>query len=261
VHPFDRASALVRTGPGAFAGELDPAWHGDPGAHGGMLSAMLMRAMLKLTEDSPLSAQSFMARFLRAPQPGPVTISAAVQRSGRRSATVSATLAQDERTSVSASATFTALATGTDEWSEPPPGYPPFAESPLVPPMPGAPPFTAMVQARDVLGGTPFGGGEALTGGWLQTDPMHPLDTPFVAFACDAWLPAPFFALTRPTVVPTLDLTIHFMTPLRTPRPAEPLAVRFAATAHRGGVFIEDGAVWAQSGELLAQSRQSALEV
>jgi hypothetical protein len=114
---------------------------------------------------------------------------------------------------------------------------------------------------REGLGGRPFGGGEPVTGGWLQTEPMHPLDAPFVAFACDAWLPAPFYALTRPIGVPTLDLHLHFMVGLRAPRPAEPLAVRFTATAHRGGVFIEDGLVWARSGELLAQARQSALEV
>jgi hypothetical protein len=90
---------------------------------------------------------------------------------------------------------------------------------------------------------------------------MHPVDTPFLAFACDAWLPAPYYALTRPTGVPTLDLHLHFMVDLRTPRPAEPLAVRFAATAYRGGVFVEDGLVWSAGGELLALARQSSLRV
>jgi acyl-CoA thioesterase len=226
-----------------------------------MLSAQLVRAILELTEDSALSVQSFSARFLRAPQPGPVAISTTLLRAGRRSATVTATLVQDERTCVTAAATLGALTAGDGEWSEPRPDYPPFDETPPLGRLPGAPAFTRMLQARDAVGGRPFGGGEPLTGGWLQTEPMHPLDSPFVAFACDAWLPAPFYTLTRPTGVPTLDLHLHFMVGLRTPRPAEPLAVRFAATAFRGGVFVEDGLVWAQSGELLAQARQSALRV
>jgi Thioesterase-like superfamily len=226
-----------------------------------MLAAQLVRAILALTEDLSLSVQSFSARFLRAPQPGPVAISAELLRAGRRSATVTATLAQDERTCVTAAATLGALAPGEGEWSEPPPDYPAYDETPPIGHLPGAPAFTRMLVVRDALGGRPFGGGEPVTGGWLQTRPMHPVDTPFVAFMCDAWLPAAYYALTRPTGMPTLDLHLHFTVDLRRPRPAEPLAVRFAATALRGGVFVEDGLVWSASGGLLAQARQSALRV
>jgi acyl-coenzyme A thioesterase PaaI-like protein len=263
MHAFDRATAIARTGDGTYTAELLAEWHGDRGgAHGGVLSAMLMRAILDLTAGSPLSPQSYTARFLRAPVPGPVSISATVERAGRRSATVSLRLSQDDRLCVLAAATLAQLTPGAGERSEAMPALPAHDAVPRTPRPRGAPIFLDQMDIRLAIGGPMLAGGDPVTGGWIQTaGEPHVLDAPFLVFLCDAWMPAAFFAATAPFGIPTLDLHVHLMVRLRDPRSAEPVAMRLTAENFRGGVFVEDAMVWSSSGELLAVSRQTALEI
>src|SRR6201999_1412390 len=90
-------------------------------------------------------------------------------------------------------------------------------------------------------------------------------------FFSDALIPSPFMALGAPAAAPTIDLTVHFRTPMprRGPQgqPAEPgdptepdpHELCFAQVTSRlvhDGFFEEDGVIWAADGTVLAQSRQ-----
>jgi acyl-CoA thioesterase len=103
-----------------------------------------------------------------------------------------------------------------------------------------------------------FTGAErAEVGGWLGLLEERPLDAPAVALLADAWLPAPWPRLKALAPAPTIDLTVHFRSPL--PIEDALLLGRFRSRYVRDGFFEEDGELWAPDGTLVAQSRQLGL--
>ena len=73
----------------------------------------------------------------------------------------------------------------------------------------------------------------------------------------DAWYPAPWPRLSELAPAPTVDLTVHFRSPLPVPGPL--LLGRFRSRYVRDGFFEEDGELWSAAGLLVAQSRQLGL--
>jgi acyl-CoA thioesterase len=71
-------------------------------------------------------------------------------------------------------------------------------------------------------------------------------------------IPAAFSRLGRFAIVPTLDLTIHFRSPLPVEGDGWALAV-LDSRRSAGGTWEEDGELWSRDGRLLAQSRQLAM--
>ncbi len=259
IPSFDAVTALRPAGEG-FTAELDAGWSGPEAPHGGVLAALLLRAMTARIDDPALSPQSLHVRFLRAPAVTHVQVDTELQRIGRRTASTTAVLSQDGRPCIHAAATFAALADGPVSWNPPGPPFPPAAEVRRGAAPDGWPAFLRRLDWRPALGDAPFSGdGDALGGGWLQCDPPQSVDGPFVAFLADAWFPTPFVRLRGFALVPTLDLTVHFLQPLRDPLAAEPVAARFCSPVARGATFIEDGELWTADGRPLARSRQSAL--
>jgi hypothetical protein len=94
-------------------------------------------------------------------------------------------------------------------------------------------------------------------GGWLGLAEERPVDALAIAIAADAWFPAPWPRLSEFAPAPTVDLTIHFRSPLPVEGPL--LLGRFRNTYVRDGFFDEDGELWAPDGTLVAQSRQLGL--
>ena len=83
------------------------------------------------------------------------------------------------------------------------------------------------------------------------------LDAPAIALLADAWFPAPWPRLAELAPAPTIDLTVHFRSPL--PLPDSLLLGRFTTKLVRDGFFEEDGELWTPDGTLVAQSRQLGL--
>jgi acyl-CoA thioesterase len=125
-----------------------------------------------------------------------------------------------------------------------------------------APPFLKNFDMRWLIGGLPFSGSEiAEVGGWIRTIPPVVADAAVVAVLMDAWPPAIFPKADRPVIAPTIDLTIHFRSPLPLAGATEDdfYLARFSSTLGRDGFFEEDGVMWASDGTLVAHSRQLAL--
>jgi len=61
--------------------------------------------------------------------------------------------------------------------------------------------------------------------------------------------------------VPTVDFTMHFRTrlPLAGARPEDYYLVVFRAPLSHDGFVVEDGEIWSEGGQLVAQSRQLAV--
>ena len=119
------------------------------------------------------------------------------------------------------------------------------------------PPFTGRLLMQNRFGEPAFSRSEhGETGGWLGLRQERPVDARAIAVLADAWFPAAWPRLAKFAPAPTVDLTIHFRSPLPV---RGPLLGRFHNRYVRDGFFDEDGAMWAPDGTLVAQSRQLGL--
>jgi acyl-CoA thioesterase len=126
---------------------------------------------------------------------------------------------------------------------------------------PAAPHFMRHLILQPRVQTAPFTGSEGPMEftSWLGLAQPRAIDALSLAFFCDALLPAVFMRLTEPSVVPTVDLTVHFRASLprsADPDPAELCLARMSTRVIHEGFFEEDGVIWAADGTVLAQSRQ-----
>ena len=258
---FDADTELRPVGDGTWEGAIDESWWTPRGPLGGYVMAFALRAMERAVDDPDRQARSATMHFLRPPVAGSVTLTAAVEREGRSLSTTSARMEQEGK--------LVGLALGaySKPWEGPlRDGSPmPVAEAPdeSRPPAGDAsrrnpPPFTQLMTMQHRFGEPPFSGADrAEIGGWLGLRENRELDALSVAVMADAWFPAPWPRLKELAPAPTIDLTIHFRSPL--PRPDSLLLGRFRSRYVRDGFFDEEGELWAPDGTLVAQSRQLGL--
>jgi acyl-CoA thioesterase len=256
---FDADIALRPTGEGSWESEIQESWWTPRGPLGGYVMAFVLRGMEEAVGDPERQVRSVTMHFLRPPEAGPVTVSAAIERAGRSLSTVSSRLEQGGRLM------GLALAAYSKPWPGPlfddspmpevePPGPESVDESPRADP----PPFLGKMIMQHRFGEPPFSRAEhGETGGWLGLREERPVDPAVVAVLADAWFPAPWPRLGEFAPAPTIDLTIHFRSPL--PLPHCLLLGRFHNRYVRDGFFEEDGELWAPDGTLVAQSRQLGL--
>jgi acyl-CoA thioesterase len=249
-----------------FAAEVSPDWRAGRGPHGGYLAAMLLRALVETVADAARAPRSLTIHYARAPEPGPVTIRTAIERTGRSLSTLSARMERDGKLIALALAAFSV------PWSAPE-----ISELPLpdvAPPEPtrastrtlhpAAPPFTRHLVLQPRIGAVPFQGSEhpMEIGGWLGLIEPRPVDALSLAFFSDALFSPPSIRMQAPGTSPTIDLTIHFRTPMpltSDPDPDELCFARFDSGLMHEGFFDENGVIWARDGTVLAQSRQLAI--
>lgn len=258
---FDADTALRPSGEGAWEGEIVPGWGTPRGPLGGYVTAIVLRGLALAVNDTERQPRSLTMHFLRVPQEGPVTVRARVEREGRSLSTISGRLEQDGRP------LGLALAAYSKPWEGPlledariPEVPPPASEAAPRKSLSGAtpPPFTERLFMQDRFGEAAFSGAEhGLVGGWLGLREDRPVDALVVAVLADAWFPAPWPRLTGLAPAPTIDLTIHFRSPL--PAAGRLLLGRFTNALVRDGFFDEDGMLWSADGTLVAQSRQLGL--
>ncbi len=263
-HVFDAATRVGLTDRG-FTTSLTPDWRGAGAPHGGVLAAIMLRAMLARAGETPFSVQSLHVHFLRQPKFETARVTVEAGRRGRRTAQLSARLLQDERACVEASMALVADE-ATPSRAPSPPQVASFDRAPdlfdnnqMSDDKVRWPDYTRYFQWRPAIGDSPFSGGPLATGGWLQPRNPRRLDPVLLAFMTDAWFPAAFVAFDRPVQVPTLDLTIHYHRSLRAALHPQPALLSFTGTLAGHGTYLEDGCIWSQTGELLVSSRQSAL--
>jgi acyl-CoA thioesterase len=252
-HHLDAETALEPLTPTRWRGTIGERWWVVRGPFGGYVSTFLTRALIAAVDDPARRPRSLTVHFIEAPKAGPFEVSAAVERTGRSATTVNLRMEQDGVPVALALGSCATWRDGEPEWADAMPEAPPpehCERLQRVDPMPG---FLDNLEVRPVQ---PVFGGEARNLAWLRLEPPRPLDHLALTTLSDGWMPAAFSKLLRPFGAPTLDLAIHF----RAPVPSEDWVLadyrsRFSA----GGVWEEDGELWAPDGTLLAQSRQLAL--
>src|SRR4051794_36284034 len=103
---FDTDTALDPVDDATFRGRLHPRWWIVRGPNGGYLAAVILRALQERLADPERRARSLTIHYLEAPAEGDVTITTAVERSGRSLSTLSATMQQGGRAVAKAVAAF-----------------------------------------------------------------------------------------------------------------------------------------------------------
>jgi acyl-CoA thioesterase len=257
---FARASAMRRTGPGAWAGEVAPGWDIVGNANGGYLLAMAGRAMLGETErPDPVTVT---AHYLAPGKPGPVRAEVDVVRAGKRFSTARALLVAEDRPVLAVLGSFSDLAQldGPTHMDGGPPDLPPVEACVRAEPGdPLPPPFADKVDLRmdpadaGFYEGRPSG--RLRMGGWLRLPDGEPMDTLGLLLAADSFPPTIFNGDLPVAWTPTLELTVHVRR-----RPAPGWLRCITTTRFVSNGFLEvDGEIWDASDHLVVQSRQVAL--
>ncbi|MFB9237717.1 thioesterase family protein [Plantactinospora siamensis] len=268
---FDDATAVAprRTEESVFDAVLDGGWAVGAGINGGLVAAVVARALsAELGRSGHRDPLALSAYFLSPCRPGPATVRTETVRAGRGLSTGAAVLSQPgedgaavERLRVLAS--YGDLGALTDE----------VRTTATPPPMPGPDecvpadqaPATFLDRAPVIrrldlrldpatVGwavGQPSGVGTIR--GWFRLPDRREPDPLLLVFAADALPPTPF-DLGIFGWVPTVELTVHVR--------ARPVAgwLRVSHTTRNlaGGFLEEDAEIWDEAGRLVAQSRQLA---
>lgn len=260
---FDRETAVTETGPGSWSTRLGSAWSIGDNPNGGYALTSSLRAMGRLVEfPDPVSITTCYLRPGIGDRAG--DIRAELVRAGRRTATATASLYQEDRERLRMMAMFADLQAPAAGDSEPPSLSMPPVELP--PPEQCRPritleqgvdlPITSRLDVRiDPALADPAHAGRAEVAGWVRFTDERPPDVTALALFADAFPPSVFGLFGRVGWVPTLELTVHAR---RRPEPGW-IAARFRTNDLDNGMMVEDGELWDESGNLVARSRQLAL--
>jgi acyl-CoA thioesterase len=265
---FDRDTAVRRLADGEYEARIDRGWWIVVGPNGGYLAAILTRALQESVGDPERTPRSLTIHYVSPAREGAVRIATRVERAGRSLSTLSARMEQDGRLIATALAAF-ARRRDSAEFADlhMPEVPPPESLRPMPAAFANVSTMRAQFDSRPAFGEPVRGAApRALTGGWLRLAEPRRLDAPLLAMLCDAWPPAVAqhraLAAKPPGGMPTVDLTVHFRSPIPADTGPEDfhLAV-FRSHTLRDGFAEEDGEIWTRGGLLLAQSRQLAMVV
>ncbi len=242
-----------------FHAPVRAGWEIGEVSNGGYLLALAARAMSEVAERPPLTVTG---HYLSPVPPGPAAVDVETLRSGRRLATLRATLHRDGRPLLALLGTFgRAPESDTTRIDGAPPELGPYEVSrpiaaPAEPPFPTINDRLASRLRRGDDGfrfGTPTGRAEVA--GWFAFADEGPIDELALLLAADAFPPPVFNSGLPMAWVPTIELTVHVR---GVPVPG-PLRAVFRSRFISDGLLDEDGELWDTSGRLVAQSRQLSL--
>lgn len=259
---FARASALTRADDTTWQGEIPPGWDIFGKANGGFLLGIAARSGV-LTSGRP-DPVTITGHFLAPAPTGPISVATEILKEGRRFATVRSEIYSGSgQILLAALGSYGDLAPGDapERVAAVQPELPPVEDCVRVEPTATLPPpFMGRVDLRlhpdDIPSGRAGPDGQIRLRGWFRWRDSEPLDTVGLIVAADAFPPTAFSADLPVGWVPTLELTTHVR---ERPVPDDWLRCSFTTRFITGGFIEEDGELWAESGRLIAQSRQLAL--
>jgi acyl-CoA thioesterase len=240
--------------------DITPRWNIGPNPNGGYILAAMVRPLLAdVAKPDPLTIS---AHYLRPTSIGPADLQVDIFRQGRMHTHVQASLVQGtERVRMLAAFGDLGGVTGPTLVRSSPPQLPPpdecLGRSQPPPFAAGTPEMMQRFETR-FAPDTAWLRGErsedlSVTG-WIRFADGRPADVAALPLFADAFPPA-VFAIGPTGWVPTIELTVHVRA-----RPAPGwLRARFETRFLINGYLEEDGELWDEDDNLVAQSRQLAL--
>jgi acyl-CoA thioesterase len=251
---FDEDTRVTAESSDRYRGRVSERWSIGPVPNGGYVLSIGLSALGQaLDRPDPLT---LTGHFLRPAAPGSIVVVVEVIKRGKNYSTGMARLVQDEKEVLRVLATYGTLENrGGPEYIA---GTPPKLERLVTRAATEGLPEIAKrfeiepdVETMSWLAGKPSGTAE-IRGRLRFSDGRMP-DTRSLALLADA-LPPPVFNVIEPGWVPTLELTVH----VRARPTTQWLSCVFRSRFVFGGLLEEDGELWDESGQLVAQSRQLA---
>ncbi len=264
---FALATAVTPLGEGRYGCHLDARWSALAGINGGVLMAILVRA-IAAEVGSERGLRTLHVQFLRPPKAADAEVRVNVLRSGARATNANVSIVQGDRLILQGLATcMTGGLRELARWQPAPPTVAapddhaaPVMDDPRMPAIADRLTYLPRIGPAP-LSGTPLAPGEpARTGGYLQLKGDQRVDAAALALFCDAWWPAALGPIDTLAFNPTIDLTFH----IRAELPPEgldpqPILLDVTTAASMDGLVDEDARLYAADGTLLAQSRQLAI--
>jgi acyl-CoA thioesterase len=257
---FDHATHAVPLGDGVYDTPIEDRWDINGNANGGYLLALVANAMREASGRA--HPVSISMHYLSPGPAGPAHTHTEVVKSGKRLATVVASLRRDGKDLVRSIGTFGDIdaTQGPQSLTLTPPELPAFEDCPTRQTNGPAPlGLSTRLDMRIHPDDTGFArnepNGRARVRGWFKFLDDRPVDTLALLLAADAFPPVMFNLFGMQGWVPTIEFTVHVR---GVPAPG-PIACVFESHAVQGGYWEEDGAMWDSNGQLVAMSRQLAL--
>lgn len=254
-------------GPEAFAIDIPTSWQQGRGAFGGLVLAILVRALRATEPDAGRALRSLTAALAGPVLPGPAQLSLRELRQGNAVSTRAVELRQPGDDSAAAEVLAHAVAVfGRARVSDrqqrelAPPAVPPWHESPVLPiGPPMAPIFTQHCEFRP-LAGLPFSGqsGAAPVLGWVRfRQPGPSWDEAELIAAVDTYWPAMLVSESSPRPMATIAFTAQILYPPEELPPAVPLLYRGFTVAAHDGYVVEQRELWSERGDLVVLNQQT----
>ncbi|MEZ5175959.1 MAG: thioesterase family protein [Acidimicrobiia bacterium] len=259
---FTEATAVAAAGSGQWSGAFAPGWDILGNTNGGYTLAVASRAA-SASEDGRLPV-SVTGHFVRRARTGPITVRTETVRSGRRFSVVRSDISQDGAVVLATIGTYSAdpgtaetLLADATPVDLPPPEKCERVTSSKTGPFPPPSMDRFEMRAGPNLARMAAEGptGQARIDGWLRLHNNEPFDAHALIMATDAFPPTAFNAGLPVGWTPTLELTVH----LRATRVVGWLKCEYTTRFVSGGYLEEDGLIWDENDNLVAQSRQLAL--
>ncbi len=263
IYEFDRETESRQISENHWQLKLAPHWNIGTNPNGGYLLACLLRAMAKMVPETP-HAIATTTHYLRPGLPDtPADLKVSIMRLGRRTATLTGTMEQDGKPRITCTATF-----GTIDGNEEDDVAGNARNIALSPPDLPAPdqctsrlelaqavelPIMDRLDIRvDPQYAESGNQDKAIMTGWVRFRDERLADLLSLQLFCDAFPPSIFTLYGQIGWVPTLELSVHVR---RLPE-SEWIKGAFTVDDLNGDLFIEDGALWDESDQLVARSRQ-----
>ena len=254
--PFDLLTHITPSGAGRFAVQFPDGWHQGRGLFGGVVTAVLVRALEASAPDRPL--RSLTAELCGPTQPGPAELQVETLRVGNAVSTVAVRLVQAGQVQAHAVGVLGqdrgTVADRTLLAAPEPSDWRSLEPLDLKPPM--SPDFAQHLEFRCLT--MPFTGGRPEVSGWVRPRrPGRARDAAYLAGCIDAYWPAEFTCLEAPRPVATIAFTFQPLGDFIGLDPDAPLYFRSMVAASRGGYDVELRELWGHDGRLLALNQQT----
>jgi|MudIll2142460700_1097286.scaffolds.fasta_scaffold67461_2 acyl-CoA thioesterase len=247
-------------GAGRFGTEVPDGWQQGRGAFGGLVVAVLARAMLQHEDDPGRGLRVLTVELCGPTLAGSAEVRVEALRRGNRVTTSAARLVQGGEVAAHAVGVLARPRRNDQRWLGLTPPVPADWQrvAPAPPSRAFAPVFTQWFEFRPD-GPLPFSGAvRPEASGWIRlTQPGPVRDVPEIAALIDAWWPAHFANSRTPHPIATISFTLDVVSEATSIDRDAPLYHRGTVLSASEGYLVEQRELWSPAGDLVAINTQT----
>ena len=249
-------SAIDAIAPGRYRANVPDGWQQGRGAFGGLVLAILLRAMERQEADRARVVRTLTGDLAGPVLAGEAEVRAEIVRRGSNQSNARAELRQGSEVLAYATAVFSAPRPQGLALRPRIAVLPAFTGDPL--PMAGAAIFTRHYEYR-ATGSAPFSGAaEPVVEGWVRLrDAPSAIDAALLLAFLDAFWPACFSTTTRPRPMATISFTAEILADPRALDPASPFFYKARTICDHDGFQLEMRELYDARGDVVAMNQQT----